>query len=334
MKKVLTMLLVVCLLIASVMPVALAEGEKTKLRVAGMSFYCSNLIQMMQDTGWADEMGLELEYSVFSNGMTINEAMGEWDVAVTGGAFIYALANYDCKLVGHQIDGSGDANICSRKGSEYEEAWLAGDKERLAELVRGSDILTNVGITGHYAVMLWLNSLGLTGDDVNFINQEMATIYASWTAGEGDLALLTFPYDTMVDENTVKMETLQSVGGSMLEALVCTKDVYENNYDALVKFVQLCYRCCDALAADPELALENDLKWYRDNGKDLDEESALGELNAKPYITSKEAKAMDLTQFPAGYGAYLATQGLVEEDRLEVIVANCANDVLQAALAG
>jgi ABC-type nitrate/sulfonate/bicarbonate transport system substrate-binding protein len=331
MKRVLVMLLVLSLGLCMFAASAGAEGEKTKLRVAVQSYYCSSLMGLVQERGWADDYNLELEYSVFSSGATINEAMGEWDVAVTGGAFIYALANYDCKLIAHQIDGTAYNDIFVREGTEIAEASLAGDTAKVAELVKGKTILTNVGITGHYGLILWLESLGLTADDVNFVSQDMSTIYASWVAGEGDLGLLTFPYGTMVEDSVI-VGSLGSAGGNMYEATVCTADAYNNKYDAVVDFVKLIYRACDELAADKELALKTVGNWYVDNGKDLDEQTVLGEVSSKPFISSAEAKGLDLTSFAVPYAKYLVKQGLVETDRVEVINANCANDILKAAL--
>lgn len=333
MKKKISLLLTACLMTSlfSGVEAKADTEEKTKLRVAVQSYYCSSVVELIQEEGWADDYNLELEYSVFSSGPTINEAMGEWDIAVTGGAFIYAVANYDCKLIAHQIDGTAYNDIVAREGTEIAEAFEEGDNEKLAELVKGTTILTNVGITGHYGLILWLQSLGLTADDVNFVSQDMSTIYASWIAGEGDLALLTFPYDTMVEESVI-VGSLESAGGHMYEATVCTKDAYEKHYDAVVDFVKLVYRACDALAADEELAKKTAENWYVNNGKELDQETIYGEVMAKPYITSDQAKSIDLTEFATSYGKYLVEQGLMEADRVDAITENCANDVVTAAL--
>lgn len=308
-----------------------APAEKTKLRVAVQSYYCSSLMGLVDAEGWADDYNLDLEYSVFSSGATINEAMGEWDVAVTGGAFIYALANYDCKLVAHQIDGTGQNDIFAREGTEIAEAAKAGDNAKLAELVKGTTILTNVGITGHYGLILWLQNLGLTSNDVNFVSQDMSTIYSSWIAGEGDIAVVTFPYNQMVENSTV-IGSLESAGGHMYESVVCTKDAYANKRDAIVDFVKLIYRASDALAADPDLTFKTVKEWYVTNGKDLSDDDVHGEVDTKPFITSDTAKTIDLTDFASSYGQYLVGQGLIEEDKLETITSNCANDILNEAL--
>src|SRR5699024_4706419 len=122
-------------------------------------YYCSFPVGLMLEEKMADEFDCPFEIEVFSSGATINEAMGEWDVAVTGGAFVYALANYDCKLIAHQLDGTGNNDILARKDNPILD--VLDDKEAMAEIVKGSTILTNIGTTGHYALTLWLKNMGL-----------------------------------------------------------------------------------------------------------------------------------------------------------------------------
>ena len=98
-------------------PEAEASGAEDNgsepLRVAVQSFYCSAMVEYIQENKLDEAAGLNIEWVVFNGGAPINEAMGEWDIAVTGGAFVYALANYDCRLVAHQVNGTGGNNICA-----------------------------------------------------------------------------------------------------------------------------------------------------------------------------------------------------------------------------
>lgn len=76
-------------------------SEAQVLRVSVQPYLVSSMVQYIKDNQLAEKAGLNVEYYVFNNGAAINEAMGEWDISITGGAFVYAMANYDCKLVGH-----------------------------------------------------------------------------------------------------------------------------------------------------------------------------------------------------------------------------------------
>ena len=308
-------------------------GENDPLIVAVQSYYCSAPVGLIMENNWSEEYDCPFEIKVFNGGAPINEAMGEWDISVTGGAFIYALANYDCKLVAHQIDGTGGNDIMARDGDPIWDAL--GDTEKTADVVKGSTILTNVGTTGHYALTLWLDHLGLSATDVNLISQDFANVYASWIAGEGDYCVLTPPYshENWEERGSRVVTSLTEEGGKLYEATVCTKDAYENRYDDVVKFVEMLYRACNELAADSDLAFKTVQDWYVDCGKEIEDDVIQGELDTKPFVTSEEAAQMDLTEFAVDYGEYYVDQGLIESDRVEVIKENCASDLFEEAVA-
>lgn len=304
-------------------------AEKKPLVVAVQSMYASYPMGLILAENMAGEYGLDLDIQVFSSGATINEAMGEWDIAVTGGAFVYALANYDCKLIAHQLDGTACNDFVCRPGSKWDNA--KNDPTALKEAIKGSNVLCNVGTTGHYAFCLWLESLGMEPEDVNFMSMDFATVYSSWMAGEGDLCVMVAPY-VNYDHGGVTLSSLADVGGHLYEATVCTSDAYKNRYDDVVAFVQMLYAACDKLAADNELALKTAYDWYVDNGKEMREDEVLAEVAAKPVFTSEYAKTLDLTDFACSYAEYFVSQGLIEEDRVSVVKENCANDILQDAM--
>lgn len=340
MKKILSVMLVLAMCAALTMGCAdkkkesktSDKAEKKPLVVAVQSYYCSAPVGLIMENNWAEEYDCPFEIKVFNGGAPINEAMGEWDIAVTGGAFIYAMANYDCKLIGHQIDGTGGNDILAREDSPIWDA--AGDKKKMAEAVKGSTILTNVGTTGHYALTLWLDNLGLTAGDVNLVSQEFANVYASWLAGEGDFCVMTPPYshENWEERGSKVVTTLEKEGGKLYEATVCTNDAYEERYDDVKKFMQMLYRACDELANDQKLAIEIVEKWYSDCGKDIEASVIQGELDTKPFVTKEEALGMDLKEFATNYGEYYMSQGLIEKEKLESITSNCAEKLFKEAL--
>lgn len=319
---------------ANVQPDASKEPNKSKepLRVAVQSFYCSSLAGLFEDEGWPEADGLPIEFQVFSSGATINEAMGEWDVAITGGAFVYALANYDCKLIAHQIDGTDGNYVLARNGDEI--IGTIDNKTATAEKVRGKTILTAFGTTGHYTLNLWLDSLGVSPDECNIVNLEIPNIYSSWVAGEGDYCVMTAPYCyyNMDEMNSKIIATLDTVGGSLYEATVCTKQAYENRYDDIVTLVEWIYRATDKLNDDPDLAKKVVKGWYTDHGKNVTDEDVLAELTGKPFITSEQAKKITLGEFATSYAGWFASRELIESSRLSVVTDNVASDVYNDAL--
>ena len=141
---------------------ASATVSAEPLTVAVQSFYCSSMVEYIQANELDKAAGLDIEWLVFNGGAPINEAMGEWDIAVTGGAFVYALANYDCRLVAHQVDGTDGNYVVARKGDPLCDAKTP---EEMAECVRGKTLLPCIGTTGHYTLNLWLESIGVSPDE-------------------------------------------------------------------------------------------------------------------------------------------------------------------------
>jgi ABC-type taurine transport system substrate-binding protein len=63
-----------------------------------------------------------------------------------------------------------------------------------AAAVRGKTLLTAYGTTGHYTLTLWIQSIGVRPDECNIVNLEIANVYPSWIAGQGDYCVMTAPY--------------------------------------------------------------------------------------------------------------------------------------------
>ncbi len=309
---------------------------KEPLRIAVMGFYCSCPLDVIIEQGWSERDNLPIETVIFSNGATINEAMGEWDVAITGGAFIYGLANLDQKLVAHQIDGTTGTAILAREGDPILDTFGAAGVPNVAgtaEILEGKTILTSFGTTVDYVMRQWLQAIGVDATKLNLVNQDQATVYQSWMAGEGDYAVLGAPYCyyDWTGESQV-IGTLQDVGGKLMEACVATSDAYENRYDDVVTFTKWVYEATNMLAADGEYAFNISKGFYMGAGKDIADEDVQAELDNKPFVTSEMAKQLDLGAFAITYGEYLISQGMIDADRLEVIKAAIATDVFDAAL--
>ena len=307
-------------------------SEAQVLRVSVQPYLVSSMVQYIKDNQLAEKAGLNVEYYVFNNGAAINEAMGEWDISITGGAFVYAMANYDCKLVGHQVDGTDGNYVCARKGDPLCDATTAEEK---AECVRGKTFLTCIGTTGHYTLCKFLEYIGVSTDEVNIMNLEVANVYASWVAGEGDYAVLTEPYCyyDMDEMDTQIIDTLESVGGRLMESLVVTTDAYNNRYDDVVKFISLIYQANDAMIADPDMGVQTILDWYTNCGQTQTEEGIRTMLEGKYLIGTEEASKITLGEYAVSYASFYNSQGLISDEGLENVKNSVASDVMADALA-
>jgi sulfonate transport system substrate-binding protein len=313
--------------------------EVKGLRVAVQSFYASCPVGLIVTKGWDKEAGIPFELSVFSGGAPINEALAakKWDVAVTGGAFIYAVANFDAKLIAHQIDGSGgngmyvrpNSKLLSAKGTNPNFPEVYGTPE----MVKGLTILHNTGTTSQYITVNYLKALGVNPDDVKTIHADFQQLYQAFLTNKGDMVALTAPHSFKGDAEGWKMvANLTTLNSKMYEATVCTKEVYESRQADMVKFVKLLYRATDAMLADPKLKFDVVKKWYADNGKTVSDADVQKEIDLKPFVGSAEAKQMDLGKFATSIGQFYVSVGLIEPQKIENIKKGIAYEVFKEGL--
>lgn len=337
----------VCLVLALSMMLTLFCGfasaeEARPLRVAVQSYYCSTPVGYIMDKGWDKEAGIPFEISVFNGGAPINEAMaaGLWDVAVTGGAYIYAMARYDAKLIGHQINGQGGNGNAIYMRKTNPAAEIKGYNPDLPEVVgspetiKGQMILQNTGTTSHYLASNYLLALGIDPSEMQVVSLDFAQLYSSFATGQGDLSAMTSPnaYKAYGNDEWLVAASLESLNVPLYEAMVCTKEAYEERYDDIVKFVELIYRANDEMAASEDIAFAAAKKWYTDNGKDLPDEDVLLEVRDKPLVTSEEARNIDLYDFCMKYADFYIECELIEADRRDAIEAGVCQDILDKAL--
>lgn len=341
MKKLFSIALVLILVLSSIPFMAVAE-EPRPLRVAVQSFYCSTPVGYIIDHGMDVDAGIPFEIITFNGGAPINEAMaaGLWDVAVTGGAFIFAMAQYDAKLIGHQIDGTGgesnaifvrnDNPALTIQGANPDFPAVYGN----AETVKGQMLLQNTGTTSQYLAVSYLDAMGLQESDMNIVSLDFPQLYSSFATGQGDMSAMTSPHSfkAATHEDWSIVASLSSLNAPLYEAMVCTEDAYNTRKEDIIKFVSLIYQANDQIAVSEESACAAAKKWYTDNGKELSDEDILAEVQGKPFITSAQAKEMDLSNFALKYADFFIRCDKIEPDRLDAIAGGVCQDVLDAAL--
>ena len=313
-----------------------SDQELTTIRISGMSAYASLPIEVLrQNPEWAEELGYNLEFQIYTNGSVINEAMGEWDVAITGAAAVYSLANYGCYLLAHQINGASCLDIWCRLDDPILDCL--DDFDAMAECVRGKSLMTDFGTSAHYTAVGWLQQMGLSVNDVTILSAaDKTNIWSSWIAGEADYAMILDPYCFYdpAEYDGARVASISSVGLPLNESTIMAPDFYENNPEVAEDMIYLLYQATTALS-DPEYALEAYKSFMEYCGKEIDEEAMKLEIEQKPFYTPENASDMDLTCFLPGYAEFLSGIGLIEESKLEQVQNNtsCMQEHFDAAMA-
>lgn len=312
-----------------------ANGEDLPiLRVAVMPSYYSACMSYISEQGWDVEEGFKIELISFTSGAPMNEALaaGLWDVAGIGTAGVHALAQYDAKLIAEIQDAAaldivvrGDSDIAGVTTTNSDGIEVLGN----AETVKGKTLLCPAGTVGQYYAGKWLEDLGLTLSDVNFVHMEFPQAYQAFQTGEGDIACLRMP-DWYFGEKNLGFKSIGKMQdiSPMHEFLICSNDCYENNRELLKKFVALQFRAQEEILADDELAIKVLRSWYDTCGYETSDEAVAAEVSLHTFLTAEDAGKTSFGETFTVAAEFMIEQGQLEADKLDTVKSNYAPDVL------
>lgn len=191
-----------------------------------------------------EELGLNVTRTHYVSGPPQLEAnpSGDWEIGWIGAtAAINGILNYDMKVIG--LSGYDYSNMAfTRTDSEIAEAGDCGvvGTYGTAEEWRGKDILVGVGTVCYCDLMLTLESLGLTADDVNIINMDISTGYQAFLAGEGDIFFSSSTYTTeLLDNNSyVCVHNMEDMNAGMSGTIIANKEFLEESENAVVTYLE------------------------------------------------------------------------------------------------
>lgn len=318
----------------------LGKGGGEPLRVAVQSYYCSAMVGLIVDNGWDTAAGIPFELTVYPGGTEVNRAFAEegWDVAVTGGAFIYALADHEASLIATQVDGTRGNNIFVRKDSPVLAVRgfnptcprVCGDPAS----VRGLTILHNAGTSSHYITSNWLESIGVREDEVTTVSADFHEVYTRFLEGEGDAAAMTPPW-SLSDKSGdwVSAASLEDLDAKLLEATLCANSALETRREDILRFLQLLFQANDRLNGDAALKKQVVLDWYRRCGRPVSDREVTAEIGDKPLIGSAQALEMDMGEYLLDYAGFYTKIGAISPEQLDRVLDAQRQDLLEEALA-
>lgn len=307
-----------------------------KLRVAVMPFYLSAPVNFIKEQGWDKEAGIDMELIMFSNGAAMNEALGAnlWDVAPTGGAAIFGVANFGAKFIADFIDGTGGNEIYVRKDSAI--AKVKGFNPTFPELlgdpktVKGATIMHTAGTTSQMGTVKYLQAIGVKDSDVKIVHMEFPQVYQGFLAGQGDMASMVSPYVFKAPEHGwIMAASLKSLGVSLFETVIASPKSYDNMKDELAIFLKLLYKANDRLQGDAALKQKVVKEWYVKNGTEVKDDQVKTECDLKPLITTKDLEKIKFGKYQKDYAEFLASIQKLTVDQIDVVVKNTKTDILE-----
>lgn len=246
-----------------------------------------------KEQGWFEEAGLNVNLQIFATGAPVNEAIAaeELDIACSGFASVYSLANANCVWL-LDINSTGGMGIFAREDSPVVAAGntVADCPNMLgsAETVKGLQILGPLGTAVQYMVEGYASKMGLAPDEVNMVNMEYAPAYQAFITGEGDLSATNPPTSyTMEDEGYIEVASFEDCTGvSLMDGCFARREICETRRDEVEKFVQVLIKAMDALQ-DYDTRFEFSMQKFTENGTTYTDEILAREIEDRAYYGTK-----------------------------------------------
>lgn len=308
------------------------SAELPVLRIAVQPAFVSAPIQYLQDSGLDKKHGFVVEQVMFASGPPMNEALGAglWDIATMGaGAIIAAVGTYDAKVIANHVNavrGEGlyvrsDSDILSTKGFNPDYPELYGSPDTL----KGKSIVGTTG-TLQWLMTEYLNRMGLTQNDVQFINMELGQIYSSFLSNQGDICALNSQYSVKAPANGWEcIVDFEKLNIQNLECIVASPDMFDNHKDLLANFLEALFEADAALEGDLDVKVQNAMNFNKANGKENTEEEVRAECEMKPYITKDFHKTIDFAASEGRIADFFISMGQLDASQRDKF--NLGNNV-------
>ena len=314
--------------------------EYDVLKIGMMPFGIGAPAQYAMDQGYFDELGLNVEFYMFSNGAGINEALAaqEVDVGVSGLAMIFSLASGTCKMLAEgQI--SSAMGVYVRPDSPILANSMEVDGQTIygsADTIKGITVLGQTGTSSQYNLDGWLGMFGLSESDIEFVNVGLGTDLTAFISGEGDAIAASRPYTVQLEaEGYVNAGNFEQTTDTVLtDVVVARNEVVESRRDELVLFMQAYEKALEELAADDTLRYDVSMAYFNENGREYSEDDMRNEMKVNDYITKAYMSADDYAFGNAmlRIGDFYCECGQIEEANLPNVSASFDPSILEDAI--
>ncbi len=313
--------------------------ELRVIRVAANEYFLGTPLSYILDNDLDKAYGLQIELSVYASGVQENEAMvnGDIDVALIGGAFVFGVVESNAKVIAEYIYSTGGNAIYAKKEEDlfgvkgfnptYPNVY--GDRDT----VEGKTIFLEMGTTAQLLTYRWLETIGVRSEDANLVDMDFTSSYEALMNGEGEIAALVSPYSFLAEDmGYKKIASFEELNYPFYEVIIASDEAYENKKDDLVTFLSLIFMANDALESKSSIKEDYVMKWYEDSGNPNTKKLVKAESREKRFITSEEARDLEMGIFEKKYALFMAQIGNLDAQQVKIVEENVKLDILEMAL--
>lgn len=269
-----------------------------------------------QKKGWMAQAGINMQFKVFDNGPTVNEAMESkgWDITGGGlGGILSAILGHDALMISAAYPDQFSHMFFTRKDDPIIKAGK-GNVEGYpniygtAEALKGREIMCPAGTPLHYELSQILKVFGLTLNDVKIANMDMTSVSTAFLAGQGDIAALWCPFNFSVQQKSqdaIVWASALDVDVNLPTLQYANPRVIENNPDkenAIIKSIEIAFATKDWMKKEENKAevLQIFLDMTDEHGISVSSEVAQQSLDSCPYYTFDECYKMFIEKADSG----------------------------------
>lgn len=244
--------------------------ERTTLTIGFFSGSAHSMPFYIADQmGFFDELNIDVEYESFINGPAMMEASSGWDICDVGGpGVLNGMKNYDIRMIGIcdyeynlAVFGRPDSDIASNPKNP--ESW------------KGKHVILPTGTNLHLMFLRYLDSIGVSGDDVTITSMDVTSGLTAFEAGEGDaLCVWNAVAYNAEDSGFVRITDGKQIGINSACGLCATPKALETKQEAVQAAWMLYYltwQWCQENDANMKQAVEFYVESCEEEGVEADE---------------------------------------------------------------
>ncbi|WP_394961502.1 ABC transporter substrate-binding protein [Candidatus Allofournierella merdavium] len=267
-----------------------------------------------EQKGIFDELNIDIEYEPYTNGPAMMEASSSWDVATAGAAGdLVGMLGYDLICIG-STDYETNMGLFVRA-----DGPLADKK---AEDWKGTTWLYPSGTNAQMVLGGELDKMGLTFDDIESVNMDIASALTAFKGGQGDgIAVWNAIATSAEDAGFVRVDDAGSLGITVFNGFMATPEALAERRD-LVKTAwevyYLTWQWCNESDENMAEAVAYYLESCENEGIACDEHIAEVVMSYCAIPTLSEAVSIMTETSPDDQGLYTSRDLLQAEKDLLV----------------